>query len=211
MINRPDSLLFDMDGTLWNATNTYVEAWNSGFAKMGLKKKISYDDLASIMGWSRRKALEKLLPEYEIEMQEKIYDVINEGRGEIVRRLGGELYDGVIDGLRILSEKYKLFIVSNCPVGMIRNFIDWAKIDPYITDEIAHGVNLKPKHHNIQLLIDKYQLKNPVYIGDTGIDSEESRLAGIPFVFLTYGFGTTDQYDLKFDDFNDLTNYFNKL
>ncbi len=60
----------------------------------------------------------------------------------------------------------------------------------------------------MKLLIQKHGLKNPVYIGDTETDSLESKKAGIPFVFLSYGFGKTDEYDVKFDDFKAFTNYF---
>jgi phosphoglycolate phosphatase len=125
--------------------------------------------------------------------------------------MGGVLYEGVKRGLIKLSERYSIFIVSNCPKNLIAEFMKWADIEQYITDEMAHGVNSMPKHHNIKLLVDKHKLKNPVYIGDTHGDSIETRKAGLPFVLLTYGFGTSDDYDLKFDDFNTLTNYFMNL
>ncbi|HEX3386829.1 MAG TPA: HAD hydrolase-like protein, partial [Mucilaginibacter sp.] len=124
---------------------------------------------------------------------------------------GGMLYEGVKDGLKQLAGKYKLFIVSNCAKGIIRLFMDWAGINEHIIDEIAYGINQMPKHHNIRLLIDKHDLKNPVYVGDTEGDGEQSRLAGIPFVFVSYGFGETDTHDLRFDNFTDLTNYFMEL
>lgn len=118
---------------------------------------------------------------------------------------------GVKSGLIKLSERYSIFIVSNCPKNLIVEFMKWAEIEHYITDEMAHGVNSMPKHHNIKLLIDKHNLQNPVYIGDTHGDSIETRKAGLPFVLLTYGFGTSDDYDFKFDDFKSLTNYFISL
>ena len=125
--------------------------------------------------------------------------------------MGGVLYEGVKSGLIKLSERYSIFIVSNCPKNLIVEFIKWADIEHYITDEMAHGVNSMPKHHNIKLLIDKHNLQNPVYIGDTHGDSIETRKAGLPFVLLTYGFGNSDDYDLKFDDFKSLTNHFSNL
>ena len=68
-----------------------------------------------------------------------------------------------------------------------------------------------PKHHNIDLLIKKHNLRYPVYIGDTDGDSEQSAKAGIPFVFVNYGYGTTTNYDLEFSGFTELTNYFINL
>jgi phosphoglycolate phosphatase len=68
-----------------------------------------------------------------------------------------------------------------------------------------------PKNHNIKLLIERHNLKNPIYVGDTDGDAEQSRLAGIPFVFVSYGFGETDNHDLRFDSFIEFTKYFMKL
>ena len=110
------------------------------------------------------------MPEFDQEKRKDIYDDVNDERRQLLPQSGGILYDGVIDGLKQLAAKYKLFILSNCAKGIIRVFIDWAEIDDYITDEIAYGVNFMPKHHNIKLLIDTHQLKNPVYIGDTAGD-----------------------------------------
>ena len=52
----------------------------------------------------------------------------------------------------------------------------WAGVSEYITDEMAHGCNSMPKHYNIKLLIEKYHLQTPIYVGDTNTDSIESRI-----------------------------------
>lgn len=205
---KPDSLIFDMDGTLWDAADTYAASFNAGYKNMNVDKIITRDDLSMMMGWEKRKVLAHALPEFDEETQDRIYEEINKVRPKLIQELGGIMYDGVKEGLAKLSARYRLFILSNCPEHLIRYFMEWAKIEPYITDELAHGVNGMPKHHNMKLLMEKHHLQNPVYIGDTETDSKESRLAGLPFVFLTYGFGKTDDYDLKFDNFGQLTDYF---
>lgn len=211
MTNIPDSLIFDMDGTLWDAADTYVASWNEGFKNENVDKTISRADLSHMMGWEKRKVLEHVMPDFNEEKQERIFRSINEVRAELIPQMGGILYEGVKEGLERLATKYQLFIVSNCPENLIKQFMKWADIESLITDEMAHGVNSKPKHYNIKLLIDEYKLRHPVYIGDTETDSQESRMAEVPFVFLSYGFGNTDRYDLKFDDFESLTTYFMNL
>lgn len=208
---KPDSLIFDLDGTLWDALDTYLASWNEGSKLENLNRTFTRDDLHYVMGWERSKVLDHLFPGVEKERQEEIYRTINECRLKLMPELGGVLYDGVRDGLVKLSEKYKLFIVSNCPANLIVEFMKWANLEQYITDEMAHGVNSMPKHYNIKLLVDKHKLSNPVYIGDTEGDGLETRKAGLPFVLLTYGFGTTDDFDLKFDDFHSFTEYFMNL
>jgi phosphoglycolate phosphatase len=45
-------------------------------------------------------------------------------------------------------------------------------------------------------------------VGDTHTDSIESRKAGLPFVFIEGGFGTTTEYDLRFESFIQFARYF---
>jgi phosphoglycolate phosphatase len=210
-MQKPDSLIFDMDGTLWDAVDTYTESWNLAFKKLNIDRTMVREQLLERIGWDGNKVMQAVLPEFDKDRQKEIYNNVNGIRRELLPKNGGILYDGVIGGLKQLAAKYQLFILSNCGKGIIRLFIDWADIDDYITDEIAFGVNNMPKHHNIKLLMDTHQLKTPVYIGDTSGDGEQSRQAGVPFVFVSYGFGNTEDYDLKFDDFCSLTNYFMEL
>ena len=62
------------------------------------------------------------------------------------------------------------------------------------------------KAENIGLVIKRNNLKNPIYVGDTHMDSEAAKKAGIPFVFVSYGFGNTKQYECKIEKFEDLLN-----
>lgn len=210
-MEKPDSIIFDMDGTLWDAVDTYATSWNMVFKELNIDKSISRDELATMVGWEGKKVLLAMMPEFDEEKRLDIYARVNEKRRELLPQKGGVLYDGVKDGLKQLAEKYPLFILSNCAKGVIRLFIDWAGIDEHIIDEIAYGTNYMPKHHNIKVLMERHNLKTPVYVGDTEGDGEQSRLAGIPFVFVSYGFGATDDHDIRFDSFADFTDYFMRL
>ena len=208
---KPDSLIFDLDGTLWDALDTYLESWNEGAKIENLNRVFTREDLHHVMGWERSTVLSHFFPEMNIDEREQVYRTINECRIRLMPIRGGLMYVGVREGLIKLSAKYSLFIVSNCPENLIVEFLKWADLEEYVTDEMAHGVNSMPKNHNIKLLVDKHNLKSPVYIGDTLGDGLETRKAGLPFVLLTYGFGTTDDYDLKFDDFIAFTDYYMNL
>lgn len=200
-----------MDGTLWDPMDLYVASWNNGLKMSGVEKTLTKEDIKPLMGMEGRKVLEITLPEYDENERTEIYKVINEQRRTLMEQGEGTLFDGMAEGLRELSSRYKLFIVSNCPAGIIQVFMKRAGIEEYITDEMAYGVNFMPKHHNIQILREKHDLLNPVYVGDTEGDREQSEKAGIPFVFISCGFGTVDKYDQAFDDFRSLTRYFMDL
>ena len=210
-MQKPDSLIFDMDGTLWDAVDTYANSWNLVFEKLDIKRIIGRNDLMQLMGMEGKKLTKVLMPDFDDDKAQGIYMDVNETRRQILPTSGGVMYGGVTEGIKQLATKYKLFILSNCAIGIIPLFISWASIEDDITDSMAYGQNNMPKHHNMQLLIDKHQLKEPVYIGDTNGDAEQTRMVGIPFIFVTYGFGKTDDYELKFDDFESLTKYYMNL
>ena len=208
MDTKPDALIFDMDGTLWDAVDTYAESWNDYFRAKDVNKTYTKSDLNSYMGLEQHHYLEATLPEYPVEERNTIYNDVINLQYKRIEAYGGILYDGVVDGLARLSEKYKLFIVSNCPEHTITYFMKWAKIGEYITDTMAHGVNFKPKHENIKYLIKKHDLKRPLYIGDTESDAKQSSQVPLPFVFVEYGFGRANDFSKKFGSFNELTDYY---
>lgn len=210
-MQKPDSLIFDMDGTLWDAVDTYAESWNLIFQKLDIQRTIKRDELLHVIGMDGKKLTRVLLPEFNEEKGMEIYNAVNQVRREILPTSGGIMYKGVTEGLKQLAAKYKLFVLSNCAVGIIPLFLTWAGINEVITDSMAYGTNQMPKNYNMHLLMNKHNLQSPVYIGDTNGDAEQTRLAGIPFVFVSYGFGNTDDFDNKFDDFESLTQYYLSL
>ncbi|MBI9066931.1 MAG: HAD family hydrolase [Salinivirgaceae bacterium] len=205
---KPDSIFFDMDGTLWNGVNSYAQGFNDFFESNDIPRRVKKNDLYLYMGMEEEQYLEMTLPEFSPNDRKTIYKEIILFQYKQIDLNGGDLYEGVKDGLVKLAEKYKLFIVSNCPEFTIQHFMTWAKIKDTITDSMAHGMNYKPKHENIKYLIDKHHLESPIYIGDTDSDRKQCDLLKIPFGFVSYGFGDSNNYCLKFDTFNQLENYF---
>ena len=45
-----DSLIFDLDGTLWNSADTVAEAWNIALEKAGYDVRITGEDVLKQMG-----------------------------------------------------------------------------------------------------------------------------------------------------------------
>ncbi len=208
---KPDSLIFDMDGTLWDAVDTYANSWNLIFEKLQMQRIINRSELIGLIGMDGKKLTKALMPDFDDDTAQGIYMDVNEIRRQILPTSGGNMYPGVTEGIKQLATRYNVFVLSNCAVGIIPLFIKWAGIENVVTDYMAYGENNMPKHHNMRLMMEKHQLKNPVYVGDTQGDAEQTRMAGIPFIFVSYGFGHTEDFDLKFDDFESLTAYYMNL
>ena len=118
------------------------------------------------------------------------------------------IYPHLESTLQILSEKYRLFIVSNCQAGYIEVFLKCTGFSRYFQGHLCPGDTGKPKGENILEIIRRFDLKSPVYVGDTAGDFQASRQAGIPFVHAAYGYGQTDGPDYTISQFSDLAGIF---
>lgn len=203
-----DSLIFDMDGTLWDNVNAYVRAWNMAFEQMGYSRRVVRDDLLGLMGKEIGYIIESVLPGTSEKKSEELMHAIFGAYNAIASSIEPTVFPGVIEGLEKLSARYKLFLLSNCEEGGLVKFMQHTRTRHLFTDYMEYGQNYRPKNENLRLLIERNRLKNSVYVGDTASDSRESRKAGVPFVFVSYGFGHTDDYALRFDTFGALTDYF---
>ena len=82
-----------------------------------------------------------------------------------------------------------LYIVSNCQDGYIQCFGRYTGLERYICDFECSGVTGLSKGENIRLIARRNFLRSPIYVGDTAMDEESARSAGVPFIHAAYGFG----------------------
>lgn len=191
-----DSIIFDLDGTLWDSTKKVVEAWGTVLSSNNkIKTTISIEILQGLMGLQVPEIGNKLFPYLEKSEQTRIMNLCCEEERKLLLREGGILYPNLKDVLQALSQKYSLFIVSNCQCGYIESFLEYHKLGKYFKDIECAGNTGLAKGENIKKIIDKNNLKSSIYIGDTQGDCDASKLANIPFVFASYGFGEVKSYD----------------
>ena len=62
-----------------------------------------------------------------------------------------------------------------------------------VKDHLCLGDNGLLKADNIRLMVERHQLKAPVYIGDIQGDADASYAAGVEFIHAAYGFGKVDR------------------
>lgn len=209
--SRTDALIFDMDGTLWDAVDTYARIWNEVFLRAGRVVHITREGLIKNIGVPIPKILENLFPDLDAAEMDRFSRELELYEPELLTRYGGTPFPGVVSGLERLSRRYKLFLVSNCGVQTLPIFMECLGIKPYITDILSFGDTGRPKGDNMLLLKERYGLQQPLYMGDIDADGRETHRVGLPFVFARYGFGETDDYELAFDSFDDFTEFFMNL
>lgn len=208
---EPDSLIFDMDGTLWDAVDTYAKCWNEALRRMGISRTLSREELSRYMGMEITEIMRRSVTGLTEEQMKTLYRLVFEIQDEYMPIWGGTLYPGVKEGIHRLASRYKILMLSNSEKNGIKNFLQYTGLGDYITDSVTFGDNYRHKAKNMRLLQEKNDLQAPVYIGDTDGDRKQTEEAGFPFIFVRYGFGRTDRYALAFDDFRSLTDYFMNL
>ena len=200
-----DSIIFDLDGTLWNAVDVTLKAWQSTLAgRTDIQKPITKEDLEALMGLQIKEFAAKLFPYLSTELQMKVAKDCSGGECDWIKREGGVLYPKLKETLKSLSEKLPLFIVSNCNYGYIDVFLEYHDLKSYFVDFEYAGNKGLLKGENIKKLMERNNLKHPIYVGDTEGDFDGAKLANIPFVFASYGFGKVKKYDYIIKEISDL-------
>ncbi len=191
-----DSIIFDLDGTLWDSTKGVADSWSEVLSKYNFnKKEVSVNEIKGYMGLTLDEIGKRMMPDIEESTRTKLLEECGKFENKYLIQKGAVIYDKVEDTLEELSKKYKLFIVSNCQDGYIESFLEFSKFDKYFIDFECPGRTNLPKADNIKLVIRRNKLNNPIYVGDTHLDGESARKANIPFVYARYGFGKTEEYN----------------
>lgn len=204
-----DSIIFDLDGTIWDPIDTVLKAWNHCIKKHSqIKRELTRTDFEGTMGLQMPEISKKLFPYLSEDFRAQVIAECCQAESEYIKQYGGELYPNVEEVLNSLSKKYKLFIVSNCQDGYIEPFYDFHKLEKYFLDYENHGRTGLSKGENINLIIERNHLNSPVYVGDTVGDFNAAKFAGIPFVYAKYGFGQVTEYDAEIEKFDELLTIF---
>ena len=203
-----DSIIFDIDGTIWNSTDVVAEAWNNTLEKEGIDVRVTADQLKGQFGKLLPDIAKAILPEQTEEEQLRVIDICCQAEHDLLREKGAPVYPGLENTLKELSSRYPLFVVSNCQAGYIELVFEKTGLGKYFTGHLCPGDTGEAKAANICSIAEKYQLKSPVYVGDTFGDYQACQEAGVPFVFASYGFGQVDTPDYMIEKPSDLLKLF---
>lgn len=191
-----DGVIFDVDGTFWDSTPVVSLAWNKALEDVGYPNMgITPDRLKGLFGLPMDDIIADILPEASMEEIRKVGPHVYRYEDEYLKRESGVLYPRLIEMIRELHGKLPLFVVSNCQAGYIELFCDKTGLTDCFTDHLCPDDTGMLKADNIAKIIRDYDLKKPLYVGDTQMDADACKKAGCPIVFASYGFGTVKEPD----------------
>ena len=188
-----DGILFDLDGTLWDACPQLTVSWNQALKLHKVPRApLAVQEVRDVMGLLLMDIAQRLLPMLPVPEQNAVIHDCVRMEIEYLATHGGTLFPGEEETLAALWARCPLFVVSNCEEGYIEAFYQGTGLGKYFTDYESAGHTGLPKSQNIKLVAQRNGLKNPVYVGDTALDASSAREAGVPFVHAAYGFGKVE-------------------
>ena len=201
-----ESLIFDIDGTLWDSRALVAEGYNIQLRREGLDHLCTdAETLRSLFGKVMTEIGDALFASIPVpqryELMERCMDTENRYLEENECRIG---YPLVKETLEELAKKHRLFIVSNSQCGYPELCMDKLGIRALFSGHLCFGDTGTCKGETIKRLMEAHNITSACYIGDTLGDLDAADLAQIPFVFCTYGFGQVTHYWKTIDKIDDL-------
>ena len=200
------SLILDIDGTLWDSRGLVAEGFNLQLTEEGYPHLcVTVDDLTPLFGKVMQDLADTLLATVS---KEERYDLMircmEREHAYMATHPCQVGYPRVRETLEQLSHRYRLFIVSNSQTGYPQMCMEKLGLNDFIEGHLCFGDTGTTKGQTIRTLMEKHNIGSCVYIGDTQGDYEAAVIAGTPFVWCAYGFGTPDDYAIKVDAFEEL-------
>ena len=203
-----ESLIFDIDGTLWDSRALVAEGYNIQLEREGLGHLST-----------NATVLRSLFGKTMTDIADALFDTIPapERYGLMERCMATQNlhllddpclidYPGVKETLRELAKHHRLFIVSNSNCGYPELCMGKMGVTDLFEGHMCFGDTGTCKGETIKRLMEKHGITSACYIGDTQGDKDATDMAGLPFVYCTYGFGQVDSCWKSIDKFEDLLN-----
>ena len=194
-----ESLIFDIDGTLWDSRALVAEGYNLQLHDEGLDDYfVDAQRLRPLFGKVMTAIADELFPHLPPEkrygLMERCMERENRYLAENECRIG---YEGIKETLEYLSQTHRLFIVSNSQQGYPELCIRKLGLEKLISGHLCFGDTGTTKGQTIKALMERHGIHSAIYIGDTQGDYEATLEAGIPFLWADYGFDTPAGFDLR--------------
>lgn len=201
-----ESVIFDIDGTLWDSRSLVAKGYNTQLIEEGYERFcVDAEVLKSVFGKVMTEIADILFAELPAGDRYPLLERCMEREQEVLHadecRIG---YPKVKETMEELHKKHRLFIVSNSQCGYPDLCMEKMGLGHLISGHLCFGDTGTCKGETIKKLMADHNIASACYVGDTRGDMEAADLAGIPFIYCTFGFGEADHYWKKIDSFAEL-------
>ena len=185
-------ILFDLDGTLLNTLEDLLDATNYALAAFGHPPR-TLPELRRFIGNGAENQIRLSLPDDnkgDLQKVLAVYKPYYTDHCQIKTRP----YDGVLEALKVLGEKYPIAIVSNKPDAAVKALCADYFPGYYALGE-APDCPRKPAADMVYKAMEAIGVDRCVYVGDSEVDVLTAKNAGVPCVCVLWGF--RDREDME--------------
>ena len=202
-----ESLIFDIDGTLWDSRALVAEGYNAQLKDEGMERfSVDAEVLKTVFGKVMTEIADILFAELPEQQRYPLLERCMERENQHLHQVASADigYPKVKETLEELVKKHRLFIVSNSQSGYPQLCIEMMGLGDLISGHLCFGDTGLCKGDTIKKLMADHNITSACYVGDTQGDLDAAERAGMPFIYCTFGFGQVDHYWEKIDTFADL-------
>ena len=177
------AVLFDLDGTLLDTLGDLHAAVNHVLGEFGYPQR-SIEEVCRFVGNGAAQLIRLAVPEgVDFVPVLAAFQSYYAAHCDILTKP----YDGILDALAVLGQKYPLAVVSNKPDRAVKEL---AQI--YFPGLYARGESTdcprKPAPDMVRKALEAIGAEWCVYVGDSDVDIVTAKNAGVPCVSVTWGF-----------------------
>lgn len=211
----PDTVIFDLDGTLVDSAPDLTGALNHTMRTIGLPE-IGEGEVRHMVGHGARALIQKAVTAAGTTLDDATFDAafvtfLDYYADHIAD--GTTAFPNVIETLTLLSDNgVKLGVCTNKPQRLTELLLDSLGMSHWFgailgADAVAEK---KPHAGHLTAAVDRMggDLRRTVMVGDSQTDVDTARNAGTPVVAVSFGYSTVPAADLLadrlIDDFSEL-------
>lgn len=202
-----ESIIFDIDGTLWDSRALIAEGYNIQLRKEGLHRlQTNADVLLRLFGKTMSEIADNLFPEFPPQQRYALMDRCIASEDAYLKEQPCDTiaYPDIRPTMEALARNHRLFIVSNGQKGYPQLAAQKLGVAHLITGYLSYGDTGTAKGETIRTLMKAHGITSAVYVGDTQGDYEATVDAGIDFIWADYGFGKPEACHGTIHCFKDL-------
>jgi len=188
--------IFDLDGTLLDTLQDLAAAVNYALRQNGMPEH-SIDNIRSFVGNGVRKLIERAVPEGT--QPSVLNEVFADFRAYYMEHSldATRPYDGIHEMLQELKKRgCKMAVVSNKMMAATQELVAhfFPEIEVAIGENEAAGIRRKPAPDMVLEALKRLGVESDtaVYIGDSDVDIQTAKNAGVPCISVLWGFRNKD-------------------
>ncbi|MBR7062159.1 MAG: HAD-IA family hydrolase [Clostridia bacterium] len=188
--------IFDLDGTLLDTLEDLMNSVNHALEQYGLPER-SYAEIRRIVGHGIRNLVDNAVPQgTPAEVADRVFEAFK-AHYKVHCADKTAPYPGVCGLLRdVRAAGLRVGVISNKADGAVQELMTtyFAGLTDIARGEIA-GIPRKPAPDGVWTMIKEFGVdpSEAVYIGDSEVDVETARNAGLEHIIVTWGFRDREQ------------------